>query len=184
MVCPLRIMTAFWQRSTTSLGITGRWLAILVELQVITQLNARTCRVQVLAIFRHIRVCSIINPSKPHWLFRISTKGLSSKLQHIAEKKESKQFTTRKQSLSAQCDPGFLGTTTNFSSRQPSHTHLCKCCRWWYLGTPAQRMGAGQQCLTTIQPFRVIPCFEWFDWQLHHGRISNLITLGQLVLID
>lgn len=90
---------------------------------------------------------------------------------------------TRKQSLPATCDPGFLGTTTNFPSGQPSHTHLCKCCRWWYLGTPAQGMGRGQQCLTTLQPCWGICCFECFDPLLHQGRISNnQITLGQLPL--
>ena len=43
-------------------------------------------------------------------------------------------------------------------------------------------MGRGQRCLTTIQPFWGICCFECFDPLLHHGRISNQITLGQLPL--
>lgn len=152
-------MTSFWQQSTTRFRITGRWLAILVELQVSTQENAMTPSSDKSGFATYQSKAALILPYK-------NKRGYHQNCNKPRKTRTATNLQTRKQSLSATCDPGFLGTTTNFPSRQPSHTHLCKCCRWWYLGTPAERMGRGQRCLTTIQPFWRIygDMLFWMFW--------------------
>lgn len=122
--------------------------------------------------------------------FHMSTTGLS-RLQQTAQIKERKPFTHRTTKSVSKVWSRILGTTTIFSSRPPSHTHLCKCWRWWYLGSPAQGMGASQQCLTPIQPFLGDNLFWmfwstawWQDQQSNHTWPAALDWLGFSITIS